>query len=222
MKGKLILTFILLSTFSTQIIYANACHSRRIDYPSDEWLIDNAINEVKKEHPKHIDTVFSGIITTRWHKHPHLDAPLHKHVLLTATFGYQDSGTVRWEGRSYADGGIYTFHYSNHDPEEPIPEVPASEPQVPEEPAPEEPTSEPPAPEVQKFHTKTVYLGPAQYWDGSKYVNNIPSRIQNTGESTCYVLVSGSGGYTRTISLNAGYSLVVYPPIGIDITLSIQ
>ena len=212
MKGKLILTFILLATFSTQIEYANAC--RRNDrgyYPSDEWLIENAINKVKKEHPKHTDTVFSGIIASGWHIHHHLNAPLHKHVTLTATFGYQNTGTVRWEGRSYADGGIYTLHYSNHDPEEPVLEEPIPEPLTPEE----------PIPEVRKFHTKTVYLGPAQYWDGSKYVNNIPARIRNTSESTCFVLVSGSGGYTRTISLNAGYSLVVYPPIGVDITLSI-
>ena len=156
--------------------------------PADGWLIENAITEVKLEHPEHQNVEFTGTITSNWHDH---GVPWHKHVTLDATFGYMDTGTIRWEGRSYLDGGIYTTYYSNHNPE------------------------------VPKIHTKVVYLGPAEYWDGSHYVTNHPQSIRNSGDAECTVLVLGTNGLSRTYELKQNYSLLVYPPIGVRITLSI-
>ena len=159
--------------------------------PSNEWLIENAISGVKAAYPKHLSTEFTGTMTSGWHTQLWLDAPLHRHVALTATFGYKDTGTVLWEGRSYDSGGICTTYYSNHNPN------------------------------VAKIHTKIVCLGPAEYWDGSKYVTNHPQSIHNSGDTMCTVLVLGTNGLSRTYELKTNYSLLVYPPIGVRITLSI-
>ncbi len=135
MKLKIILFVLLVAALGLPMVYAHS---------SDEWLIENAITHVKLEHPKFLNSEFTGIVTTGEHIHPHLDAPEHNHVTLTATFGYRDTGSVRWEGRSYHDGGIYTMYYSNHNPDTP------------------------------KISTKIVYLGPAYYWNGSQWIANRP------------------------------------------------
>ena len=87
--------------------------------------------------------------------------------------------------------GIYTTYYSNHNPD------------------------------VPKLSTTIVYLGPAEYWDGSQYVTNHPQSIHNPDDAKCTVLVLGSNGLSRTYELGKNYSLLVYPPIGVYITLSI-
>jgi len=179
MKRKMTLIVLLLAALALPIARAS---------PADGWLIENAITEVKLEHPKHSNVEFTGTITSNWHDH---GAPWHKHVTLDGTFGYTDTGTIRWEGRSYLDGGIYTTYYRNHNPD------------------------------VPKIHTKIVYLGPAEYWDGSKYVTNHPQSIQNSRDAKCTVLVLGTNGLSRTYELKPNYSLLVYPPIGVRITLSI-
>ena len=133
MKLKIILSVLLVAALGLPMAYA---------HPSDEWLIENAITQVKLEHPKFLNTEFTGTITSGWHNHPHIIVPTHKHVTLTASFGYRDTGSIRWEGRSYHDGGIYTMYYNNHNPDTP------------------------------KISTKIVYLGPAQYWNGSQWITN--------------------------------------------------
>ena len=182
MKRKLILTFLLLVALTVPITHA---------YPSDEWAIENAIAGVRAEHPKHKYTEFTGVTTSHWQVHPELDAPLHKHVTLTAMFGFGNSGYVRWEGRSYADGGIYTMFYSNHNPDSPA------------------------------LSTNVVYLGPTTYWDGSRYVSNYPQSVSNTGDSKVTVLVLGTNGLKKTYELGKNRTMLVYPPIGVRITVSI-
>ncbi len=181
-KLKIILTVLLVAAIGLPMAYA---------HPSDEWLIENAIAGVKAANPKHISTEFTGIVTTGEHEHAWLDAPPHNHVTLTASFGYGKTGTVRWEGRSYHDGGIYAMYYSNHNPDTP------------------------------KISTKVLYLGLAEYWDGSQWVTNHPESIFNSGDGKCTVLILGTNGLNRTIELGKNYSLLVYPPIGVRITLSI-
>ena len=154
---------------------------------SDEWLIENAIAGVKLEHPKHWNVEFAGTVTTFWHQH----APLHKHVTLTGSFGYGDTGKILWMGRSYYDGGIYTTFYSNHNPETP------------------------------KLSTKVLYLGPARYWNGNRYIDNIPQSIRNNMDRKSTVLILGTNGLSRTFELGKNQCLLVYPPIGVGITLSI-
>lgn len=183
MKRKLLLTLLVLTTFTLPTVYA---------LPSDQWLIENAIAGVKAEHPKHISTEFTGIIDSGWHDHPWIDgAPLHKHVILYASFGYEGTGDIRWEGRSYADGGIYTMFYQNHNSELP------------------------------KQSTSIVYLGPKQYWDGTTWVTNEPQSIGNNADTNVTVLVLGTDGSSRTYELGQHRSLLVYPPLGVRITLSI-
>jgi hypothetical protein len=183
MSRKLLLTLLVLATFTLPSVYA---------LPTDQWLIENAIAGVKAEHPKHIKTEFTGIIDSGWHDHPWIDgAPLHKHVILYATFGYDGTGNVRWEGRSYADGGIYTMFYQNHNSE------------------------------IPKMSTSVVYLGPKEYWDGTEWVSNDPECIGNPSYTSVNVLVLGTDGSSRTYVLGPERSLLIYPPIGVIITLSI-
>lgn len=159
--------------------------------PSDEWLIENAISELKAQYPKHINTKFSGVVISDWHSSR--SVPLHKHVNLTATFGYENTGKVQWSGRSYADGGIYTSYYSNHDPIEP----------------------------EFTFLVQIVYLGPICTWDSTNYVLNQPVVFENTWDYTITVEVIGSNGLYRTYQLKEGYDLVLYPPLGVDVTISL-
>ena len=178
MKVKMILTGLLIAALGLPMVYA---------HPADPWFIENAITEVKLEHPKFANTEFTATITTPWHTTP----PSHKHVTLTAKFGYQDSGQVTWSGKSFYSGGIYTTYYSNHNPDTPT------------------------------ISTKILYLGPAQYWSGSRWINNTPQVIRNSLDKDCTVLILGTNGLNRTIELGANKSLMVYPPIGVGITLSI-
>ena len=129
----MVLTVLLVAALGLPMAYAQT---------SDEWFIENAVTEVKLEHPKFTNTEFTAIITSGWETHP--DVPLHKHVTLTASFGYGDSGRVKWSGRSYWDGGIYTTYYSNHNPDTPT------------------------------ISTKILYLGPAQYWSCLLYTSPSP------------------------------------------------
>jgi len=180
MKVKIILTVLLVAALGLPMAYAQT---------SDEWFIENAITEVKLEHPKFKNTEFTAIITSGWETHP--DVPLHKHVTLTGNFGFQDSGSVKWSGRSYWDGGIHTTYYRNHNPDSAT------------------------------LSTKILYLGPAQYWSGSRWIDNSPQVIRNSLDADCTVLILGTNGLNRTIELGKNISLMVYPPIGVGITLSI-
>jgi hypothetical protein len=182
MNKKLVLTTFLLIALSIPMVSA---------LPSDEWLIENAISGVKDEYPHHRNKEFTGYIITDWHEHPELDAPLHKHVFLRGVFGYQDTGIIRWQGRSYAEGGIYTTHYSNHNPD------------------------------VPKLNTVVVYLGPLSFWDGSRWVKNEPQSIANSGSEGITVQVLGNNGLIKTYELAKDKALLVYPPIGVEITFSI-
>jgi len=81
--------------------------------PTDSWLIENAIESLQDDYPKYKYVNFNGVVTTGWHTAP----ALHKHVTITARYGYEESGYVRWSGRSYATGGTYTMTYIDQKPE---------------------------------------------------------------------------------------------------------
>jgi len=178
MKVKMILTVLLIAALGLPMVYA---------HPADPWFIENAITEVKLEHPKFANTDFTGTITSGWRMKPEL----HKHVTLSATFGYHNTGRVTWSGRSYYSGGILTTYFSNHNPD------------------------------VPKLSTKVLYLGPAQYWSGTRYLDNTPQSIRNTMDTKSTVLILGTNGLNRTFELGKNQCLLVYPPIGVGITLGI-
>ena len=130
-------------------------------------------------------------VITSGWQHDGESGPYYKYVTLTANFGYHDQGTVLWKGMSYSNGDIYTLFYSNHDPDPP------------------------------KFDIVIVYLGPLQYWDGSHWITNQPQSIINPSNLTVSVQLLGSNGMVRTYELNSDNTLLVYPPIGVEIDLSI-
>lgn len=93
---------------------------------TDDWYVDNAIDGVCDLHPEieaYRESIL-GSVTTGYHWH---GVGQHKHVELSASFGYQDTGYFQSEGRVYTntelghEAGDYfewdsqAFYYSRSD-----------------------------------------------------------------------------------------------------------
>jgi len=109
MNKKIMLTTLLIVAMMTPM--ANAYYY----FPNDEWVKQNAITGLLSEHTELSGLNFTATIVGGWEYH--YGAPWHKHVVITATYGYNDTGSILWEGRSYSCGGIYTITYENTEPE---------------------------------------------------------------------------------------------------------
>lgn len=147
MNKKILLTILLITALLTPTTYA--CPTS-----TDEQLKQNAIDCLIAEHPELSGGQFTAVITSEWEYHPHLDAPWHKHVTVDVKYGYCNTGTAHWEGRSYDLGGVYTFVYEYTSPQQ--------------QPVKQEPF---------KCDNLNVVrlLGPIWYWNGRMWVYNTPT-----------------------------------------------
>ena len=91
-------------------------------FSTDEQLKQNAVDILTAEHPELDGGVFTAVITSSWEFQWCPFIPWHKHVTIDVTYGYQSTGSVHWEGRSYNVGGTYTLVYTQTEPTTPMPQ----------------------------------------------------------------------------------------------------
>lgn len=155
------------------------------ELPSDEWLIQNAIDSFKDEYPKkYKDINFTGEVTSEWLQN---ENGYYKIIRLEGPFGYKLTGNVTWIGHSYAVGGIYTLYFSNHDP----------------------------IPEPTPVKTQVVYIDGAQlaYWDGSKWIYNQPTVYSNQGNKEPLYVEIEYNQNIRVYKVKPDFTLMIYFPM---------
>ena len=116
---------------------------------SDQWFIDKAIAGMHTLHPETIGIPVQGTLISWWEHH---GVGWHRHIEVTGTFGYQNTGSIYWTGRVYAyweyghaSGDVHEIEYSFTKPE---------------------PKPLPPA----VLRCKYVMVAPCQfYWDGGSW-----------------------------------------------------
>jgi len=152
---------------------------------TDEQLKQNAVTELKALYPVLEDGVFTCVIASGWEWS--WGVPLHKHIDVTVTYGYENTGSASFPYlRSYNQGGIHIFTEDWTDPE---------------------------VPELIRWKMTVSYVDNAKthYWNGRSWEYNEPYCYRNPGKEPM-TLHFTEGGYDRTYVIRSRWCLVIYIP----------